>query len=95
MSAVSFGAKDKKKSDEDYEMLMENTIEFISQEMLKATRKKSDDYKFDRVKEEVSFYFIHSPYPLAFSWFMICVGNRVGVFVSTFDSMMVFTFRSV
>jgi pre-mRNA-splicing factor ATP-dependent RNA helicase DHX16 len=46
MSNLKFGASDRKAVSDSYEYVMEDTIQFISQEILKGTRKKEDDSKF-------------------------------------------------
>mmetsp|Transcript_26254 Transcript_26254/g.38918 ORF Transcript_26254/g.38918 Transcript_26254/m.38918 type:complete len:1058 (+) Transcript_26254:41-3214(+) len=40
---VRFGAKDRKKKADEYDLVFEDQIDFISHEMMKGTRKKSDD----------------------------------------------------
>jgi pre-mRNA-splicing factor ATP-dependent RNA helicase DHX16 len=53
MSSLRFGASDKKVASEAYDYVMEDAIDFISQEILKGTRKKEDDSKYYADTEEV------------------------------------------
>lgn len=43
----------KSKQDEEYELLMDNQIDFISQELLNGNRKKGEDALYDAVDEEI------------------------------------------
>lgn len=46
MSQVRFGASDRQAPGDEYDLILDDQIDFISHEILKGTRKKSDDAKF-------------------------------------------------